>query len=124
MIGNDEKPYVWVGHIELGTNDLDASEACFLKVGMRPIFKNKEVSVLELRAGTHLILFAKDGHAGVDATFDLMVEDIDEAHAKMVGDGLNVDEIKRGKIHSSFVLTEPAGNRITENSTHNSGHEV
>jgi hypothetical protein len=79
---------------------------------------------LELRAATHLILVRKETITPSDASFDLMVDDIDEAHGRMAGLGLNASDIERGNIHDSFVLTEPAGNRVKVNSSHSSGLTV
>ena len=42
-------------------------------IGLRPIFRSEEVSVLELRGGTHLVLLPDDAASPVDADFDFMV---------------------------------------------------
>jgi hypothetical protein len=124
MVKDNEKPYVWTGHIEMETDQLEATNDFFEKVGMRSLIKDENFSILELRAGTHLVLDRKDTITSGAAKFDLMVEDIDEAHARMLSLGLKASDIERGSIHDSFVLTEPAGHRITVNSSHNSGLTV
>ena len=46
-------------HIEMETDQLEASESFMIVLGMRPIFKTNEIAILELRAATHLVLVAK-----------------------------------------------------------------
>lgn len=119
----DQRPPVWVGHIRMRTNALAESTDAMLKIGMRPIAQDESVTILELRGGTHLVLRG-DGAEPGDAEFDLMVDDVDATHAEYAAKGLNVSEISRGRIHDSFTLTEPGGNRITVNSTHASDQPV
>jgi hypothetical protein len=115
---NDQRPAVWVGHILLETDKLDASEAFMLKIGMRPIFKRHDIAVLELRGGTHLILrHTKQPVSGL-APFDLMVEDIEAAHHNFSAIGLSPTEIEPGAIHRCFYLSDPSGQRIKINSSH------
>ncbi len=120
----DQRPEVWIGHIVLQTDRLEESEAYLRAVGMRPILRKESLAILELRAGTHLLLRSSDEVEAGDAPFDLMVDDIDAAHARMRALGLEPSEIADGRIHRSFTLTEPAGHRITVNSSHNSGLPV
>jgi catechol 2,3-dioxygenase-like lactoylglutathione lyase family enzyme len=120
----DERPPVWVGHISLETDRLDDSSAFMQKLGMRPIFKGETVAVLELRAGTHLILQQKDAIEPKTAGFDLMVEDLEATHARLTDLGIDPSEIEPGKIHSSFTVQDPSGNTIKFNSSHNSDQPV
>ena len=75
-------------------------------------------AVLELRGGTHLVLLPSEEPASGEAYFDLMVEDIDAAHAELRGKGLEPSEIQPGKIHRSFTLASPSGHMLKFNSTH------
>ena len=59
----EERPPVWVGHVSMGTPALAESEAFMLRVGMRPVFRNADVVILELRGGTHLLLSKEDAPA-------------------------------------------------------------
>ena len=113
-----------MGHIELHTNQLDASDRCMQKIGLRPIFRNESVSILELRGGTHLVLVEDNDHRPGEADFDLMVEDIDVTYKQFQELDLNVSEMQRGTIHDSFTLVEPGGNSIRVNSTHVSDQPV
>ena len=120
----DDRPPVWVGHITLPTNRLEESETFMQKLGMRPIFRNDEVAILELRGGTHIVLAKQEAVAEGDAEFDLMVEELDEAHRDYVARGLEPSEISRGDIHDSFTVRDPGGVQIVVNSTHASDQPV
>ena len=120
----DPRPPVWVGHITMNTKAVAESTAAMLSIGMRPIVQRDDFAVLELRGGTHIVLRQDDGAEPIHTEFDFMVEDVDATHAEYAAKGLNVSEISRGRIHDSFTLTEPGGNRITVNSTHVSDQPV
>jgi catechol 2,3-dioxygenase-like lactoylglutathione lyase family enzyme len=107
-----------VGHIALRTAALDASEAFMCDLGMRPIFHGDDVSVLELRGGTHLVLLHDTEATPEEAGFDLMVEDLRATRQGLLKRGVDVSDIESGRIHDSFQAVEPGGNRITFNSTH------
>lgn len=113
-----ERPGIWVGHIALRTAALDATEAFMRDLGMRPIFHGDDVSVLELRGGTHLVLLRDTQPTPEEAGFDLMVEDLRETYQELRKRGVDVSDIEAGSIHDSFQVVEPGGNRITFNSTH------
>ena len=120
----DPRPPVWIGHVRMNSRSVEETTAFMLNIGMRSIVQNDRISVLELRGGTHLVIAgAEDGEPG-DAEFDLMVEDVDATYAEYAAKGLTVSDIQRGRIHDSFILTEPGGNRITVNSTHVSDQPV
>lgn len=106
------------------TDQLEGSAAFMAQLGMRPMFRGEDVAVMELRGGTHLVLLKQDEIEHGDAAFDLMVENIDATHADFVTRGFNPSPIVRGRIHASFTVTEPAGHRITFNSTHVSDQPV
>ncbi len=56
MSESDPRPPVWVGHISLTTSRLAESHDFMVSLGMRSIVKGDGFAVLELRAGTHLLL--------------------------------------------------------------------
>jgi len=95
-------------------------------IGMRPFFLGPQVSVLELRGGTHLILMLKNNVAAGNAPFDLMVDDIHATHARFTSLGLSPSAIEaRPAIdHEVFTVREPAGHVITFFSSHVSGKPV
>lgn len=122
----DERPPMWIGHTSLGVADVIASKEFFLKLGLRLVFARDDVSILELRGGTHLILLPADQpvKARARAPFDLMVDDIETTHAALTAAGLQPSAIEDGDIHRSFTITEPGGHLITVNSTHVTGLPV
>ena len=113
----EARPPVWVGHISLRTRSMDDSAAFMERIGMRGVFRGDEVVIFELRGGTHLVVINDADSTPGEAGFDLMVEDIDAAHADYAEAG-EVSEIERGNIHDAFVVTEPGGNTIVVNSSH------
>ena len=123
---DDQRPPVAIAHVVLETDRMEASVAFMRRIGMRPIFLGPQVSVLELRGGTHLLLMAKGEVAGGAAPFDLMVDDLPAAHARFAAAGLSPSPIEgRPAIgHEIFTLCEPAGHVITVFSSHASGKPV
>ena len=124
MVDDNKRPDVWIGHVRMPTTKMEESHAFMQAIGMRPIFKGETVAVLELRGGTHIVLANDENHEPADVSFDLMVEDLAETHAQYLGRGYQVTEIEKGRIHDSFYLTEPGGNRIVVNSTHVPDHSL
>jgi len=107
------------------TDRLEETADFMRKLGLRPIVQKREVAVLELRGGTHLVLIAKPEVTGGEASFDLMVEDLRGSHAKFVELGLSPAPIERiSPEHEGFKLKEPAGHTITVYSNHVSGQPV
>lgn len=120
---DDERPPVWVGHVVLAVADIQKSCDFWKRVGMRLIESGESVAIFELRGGTHLVLLPSQTPIaeGSPATFDVMVEDVDEAWKSYTEQGLRPTEIDRGRIHDSFHVPEPSGYRVTVNSSHVEG---
>lgn len=124
---SDERPPMWVGHVQISVPDVVAAKGFFLKLGMRDVFPDaNEIAILELRAGTHLIVDHSDESVakGSAAAFDLMVDDIEATHADLERKGLAPSELAPGRIHTTFQVTEPNGHVITYLDSHNSGLPV
>ena len=121
---HDARPPVWIGHVSMRTAALAESEAFMRALGMRPIVSNDNVAIFELRGGTHLVLSADADAPPSDAPFDLMVDDVDAAHADLAARGFAPSDIERGRIHDSFTVADPGGARITVNSSHVSDQPV
>jgi Glyoxalase-like domain len=116
----DERPGLWVGHVAMTSADPSSSHDFFIDAGMRTILRGDDMAILELRGGTHLLLFRGEASPG-PAPFDLMVEDLDATHGELSGRGLRVSEITRGEIHDAFTLTDPDGHDITVQNSHVTG---
>ena len=126
MSETDQRPSVGVAHVVLETDRMEESAHFIRTIGMRPVFQGPEVSVYELRGGTHLILMRKGEVHGGNAGFDLMVDDLHATHKRFIELGLAPSPIEaRPAIdHEVFTLREPAGHVITFFSSHVSGRPV
>ena len=125
-MSTDGRPRLAVGHVSLEVEDVADACAFFVRHGMRDIFTGENFGVLELRGGTHLVLSRAETtvEPGLDAPFDLMVDDIDEARAEFTGNGVSATEIKRGRIHDTFHIEGPGGYRFAVTSSHAGDREV
>ena len=123
-----ERPSVAIGHVILYARDVTASAEFYSAVGLRLIFKRSDLAILELRGGTHLLLFeAKDEpKAGPLQSFDLMVDEITSTRASFEAAGMEVTPIRDDGIsgHQMFGVTDPDGNAITILSSHTEGRHV
>jgi hypothetical protein len=124
MGDTDTRPPLWVGHIHMESDCLEESHDFMVTLGMRSLVVAENVAVLELRAGTHLVLTRVDELKAGDASFDLMVEDLDATHTRLADLGIAPSEISDGRIHQSFTVREPSGHTIKFNSSHNSDQPV
>lgn len=113
-------PEVSVAHVSMATDRMEESTRFMLQTGMRLVFEGPQISVLEMRGGTHLIIMLKDDVTPGAASFDLMVDDLHATHRRFAALGLNPSAIEaRPAIdHEIFHLQEPAGNEITFYSSH------
>jgi catechol-2,3-dioxygenase len=123
-MSDEKRPDVWIGHVRMTTSALDESEAFMKEIGLRSIFRGEEIAVMELRGGTHIVLAQDKDNAPDKAPFDFMVEDLSATHTQYVERGYSVSDIEEGRIHSSFVVTEPGGNQIVVNSSHVPDHNL
>ena len=124
MIADDQQPEVWVGHIAMDTDQLEESVSFMLALGMRSIFKTADIAILELRAATHLVLVRKDHVEPGEASFDLMVDDLDAVRKWWSADGLGPSDVTSGQVHHSFRITDPSGYEITIYNPHTSDKPV
>jgi len=100
MSERDQRPAVGVAHVVLHTDRMRESAQFMQTIGMRSIFDGPEVSVYEMRGGTHLILMRKDEVVAGDASFDLMVDDLHLAPENLILAG----PIGTGKTHLAIAL--------------------
>ena len=122
----DQKPPVAVGHVRLSATDVAAAARWLETVGLRPIFQDTDLAVLEFRGGTHVVVRRPEQPPviGTAAPFDLMVDDIEAARRDYAAKGLGPSEISRGRIHDSFHLAGPDGHDFTVTSSHAGGRAV
>lgn len=123
---HDQRPPVGVAHVVLHTDRMKDSAQFLRMIGMRPIFDGPQVSVYEMRGGTHLILMLKEEIIEGDASFDLMVDDLHATHQryKTLGLAPSAIEARPAIDHEVFTIREPAGHVITFFSSHASGKPI
>lgn len=122
----EQRPAVGVAHVVLHTDRMAETARFMRTIGMRPIFDGPEVSVYEMRGGTHLLMMKKQKVTPGDAPFDLMVDNLRETHEQFVSLGFSPSPIEaRPQIgHEVFTVREPAGHVITFFSSHASGKPI
>lgn len=122
----EQRPPLAVAHVVLETDRMEESARFMRTLGMRPVFEGPEVGVYELRGGTHLILMHKSKVVAGNASFDLMVDDLQATHERFASLGLAPSPIEaRPAIdHEVFTVREPAGHVITFFSSHVTGKPV
>jgi catechol 2,3-dioxygenase-like lactoylglutathione lyase family enzyme len=120
------RPDAGVGHVALGAPDLPAAVDFFAALGLRALERREDFGLLELRGGTHLALFPAAAAAAPDtpAPFDLMVDDLDAAHARLAAAGLAPSAIQQNRFHRVFTLRAPSGHVVSIQSSHASGRPV
>ena len=119
----DPRPAVAIGHISYEVADVARSAKFLAALGVRPIMRQRNFAVMELRGGTHIVVSkAKDKtEKGAEAPFDLIVDDVDAFRAACVKQGLKPRRMSRGSIHDRFDVMDPSGYRLTILSSH-AGH--
>ena len=121
-------PSFAIAHVVLRVADVRSSAAFYDLLGLRPVWREDGIAILELRGGTHLLLFpSKKREKGErTAPFDLMADDLAAAHASVMAVGLSPSAVgfePRGG-HDFFTVADPDGNRITIYSSHTEGRPV
>ena len=115
---SDPRPDSAIGHVRLAVSNVAEATAFFVKLGIRTLVAQDDFSVLELRGGMHLVLRTWDAPETRPVAFDIMVDDIDAAYARLKGYGLEVAEMSRGRIHDHFAVQTPDRRALTIHSSH------
>ena len=136
---NDGLPAAAFGHFVMKVNDVNISYQFYAKFGLRPIGIFPDVAIIELRGGTHILLFNKNdelpfslsssllGQRGgfFNERLDLMIEgksrgDLEIYRTTLMEKGLSVDAIAQDQFfgHDYFQLADPDGNGITVYTSH------
>jgi catechol 2,3-dioxygenase-like lactoylglutathione lyase family enzyme len=119
MPGVDERPPVWIGHVAHTVTDVARAADFWVTLGMREVWRDDEIAIMELRGGTHLLLFP--GPAAEQIDFDVMVDDLDAMHTRLHANGIDVSEIRTDRHHRAFTAREPDGATVTVNDSHVEG---
>ena len=134
-------PPVSVGHVALTVGDLAASHGFYAAFGLRSLMKDDAMAILELRGGTHLLLFQRGGDADFDDdspvatapadSIDLMIagrslEDLDTFRKALCAAGIKPGPIPKKRFygHYAFRTVDPDGNAVTVSTSHASDQPV
>jgi catechol 2,3-dioxygenase-like lactoylglutathione lyase family enzyme len=134
-------PPVAIGHVAMTVGDLEASYRFYVDLGLRTMGKSEDMAILELRGGTHLLLFKRGGPAeGGDegpldqpptAALDLMIagrsqEDLAAFRNRLVEGGHAPDPILNQRFfgHYVFKARDPDGAEITVSTSHASDRPI
>jgi catechol 2,3-dioxygenase-like lactoylglutathione lyase family enzyme len=121
-----DKPQVAVGHITLTVSDIETSHRFFVDAGLRSFAKDKDIAILEMAGGTHLILFPRGGpDVGQAKTLDLMIagrtlESLTAYRDGLVAKGVPASPIPEERFfgHYRFTAPDPDGHPITFFTSH------
>ncbi len=123
-----ELPAVAIGHVSLRVTDPRLSAAFYKGLGLREVLIRDEIAILELRGGTHLMLFRakRKPKAAPVRSFDFMVDDIDKARAQYVAAGVACGSLEEDRLgrHHWFEITDLDGHVIGVYSSHVEGRAV
>jgi len=123
-----KRPSVAIGHVILHARDVTASAEFYSALGLHLIVKQPALAILELRGGTHLLLFQakRKPKPGPLRSFDFMVDDITSMRASLEAADIELTPIRDDHIsgHQMFEVIDPDGNAITILSSHTEGREV
>jgi catechol 2,3-dioxygenase-like lactoylglutathione lyase family enzyme len=127
-------PPLAVGHISLTVNDLEASYRFYSDLGLRSFDKGDAMAILELRGGTHLLLFQQGGPIGAEAgpfdgaratSIDLMLggrgrDELEALRSRLVERGHAPEPIPDRQFfgHHLFKAKDPDGNEVTVSTSH------
>jgi catechol 2,3-dioxygenase-like lactoylglutathione lyase family enzyme len=133
-------PPVAIGHLSLTVADLEASYRFYVDLGLRSFDKEESMAILELRGGTHLLLFKRGGPVGQDEgpfgaakaeSIDLMLagrslEELQAFRDHLIERGHAPEPIPDRRFfgHYAFKAKDPDGNEVTVSTSHASNLPV
>ena len=136
---NSNLPVAAFGHFVMKVNNISISYQFCTKLGLRPFGIFPDLAIIELRGGTHILLFNKNdelpfslsssllGQRGgsLNERLDLMIEgksrdDLEVYRTGLMEKGLSVEAIAQDQFfgHDYFQLADPDGNGITVYTSH------
>jgi catechol 2,3-dioxygenase-like lactoylglutathione lyase family enzyme len=135
----DNLPAAALGHFVMKVANLSASYQFYADLGLRQIGIYPDVAIIELRGGTHILLFPEKGEApfelnpsrlGQRAAFfkehlDLLIHgktrgNLEAYRASLLKNGIAAGEIAQERLfgHDYFQLADPDGHGITVYTSH------
>ena len=127
-MGEGDRPKAAIGHVTLRVQDVKGSCAFYVQLGLRLVVEKEELAILELRGGTHLLLFRAKGKPkrGPLRSFDIMVDDAGGYRAALAAREVPVSPLRYDSLsgHHMFEVTDPDGRVLTVLSDHTEGRPV
>jgi catechol 2,3-dioxygenase-like lactoylglutathione lyase family enzyme len=135
----DSLPAAALGHFVMKVANLGASYQFYADLGLRQIGMFPDVAIIELRGGTHILLFPENDEATFTLTssrlgqrgaffneeLDLLINgktrgELEAHRAMLLKNGIAAGGIAQEKFfgHDYFQLTDPDGHGITVYTTH------
>ena len=112
----------------LSVSDVSRSAEFYKTLGIRAVFEREGMAILELRGGTHLLLFKSKTKPRRRAirTFDFMVGDADAFRGGLAARGIETSAVREDRLsgHRMFEVTDPDGHVVTVLSDHTEGRPV
>jgi catechol 2,3-dioxygenase-like lactoylglutathione lyase family enzyme len=142
---SNDLPTAAFGHFIMKVNDIDTGYQFYTKLGLRPFGMFPDLAIIELRGGTHILLFSKydelpfsltSSHLGQRGAFfnerlDLVIDgksrsDLEVYRTTLLEKGMSVDAIAQNQFfgHYYFQLADPDGNGITVYTSHRGDSSV
>ena len=123
-----ERPPIAIGHVTLRVMDVDRAATFYSALGLRPIWQQPSLAILELGGGTHLMLFQakRAPKAGPVRSFDFMVADIEALRRHLRDAGVETTEPADDPVsgHRWFQARDPDGHLLRIYSDHTEGRAV
>ena len=124
----DERPPIAIGHVMLRVADVVRAAKFYEGLGLRSVWQGPAMAILELRGGTHLMLFKarRAAKAGAVRSFDFMVPDVDSLRARLTRAGVKTTEPTEDSVsgHRWFQARDPDDHLLNVYSDHTEGRAV
>ena len=119
-------PGAAIGHVVLQVSKLPKSVDFYRALGLRLVSTTEQLAILELRGGTHLLLFPSKKRKNNQAGFDLIVKNLGKHHKKLTSLGFELSPIRNDERsgHDMFDVRDPDGLSINILSDHTEGRPV
>lgn len=122
------RPPIAIGHVTLRVLDVPRAAAFYTELGLRPVMQQPSMAILELRGGTHLMLFQakRAPRSGAVRSFDFMVSEVEPLRARLAEAGVETTEPANDEVsgHRWFQARDPDGHLLNIYSDHTQGRAV
>ena len=124
----DPRPSIAIGHVTLRVADVARATKFYTELGLRPVMQNPSMAILELRGGTHLMLFKakRAPRVGRVGSFDFMVDEVETLRTRLARSGVETTEPADDEVsgHRWFQARDPDGHLLNIYSDHTQGRAV